>query len=196
MEEKKEWGRDGRARSEERGRRDGGNHGYKAKKVMHRWVRAVRMDTTVWEGSLPAVRGAVVCYGSVCWQDLLRQGESVPPFAAKSRDEEQLSHSFQGGGERERMRGKRIREVKMAAWCELWSVYPFPHPVSPQPPLSVLPQPVVFQSIGSQLSSHRACALPGLWRKQLSPPPSLPPSLNAFFLHYFLPLSLPPPSLH
>lgn len=56
---------------------------------------------------------------------------------------------------------KEIREVKMAEWSELWSVS-LPSPVSPQPPLSVLPQPVVFQSIGSQPSSHRACAMPGL----------------------------------
>lgn len=92
---------------------------------------------------------------------------------------------------------KKIREVKMAAWSELWSVFLL-SPVSPQPPLSVLPQPVVFQSIGSQPSSHRACALPGCWRKQLTHP-SLPLSclLHPLFPHcpHFLSLSLPPPSL-
>lgn len=104
---------------------------------------------------LPAVDEPLLCYGLVC-----RCSVPKPSFVTKPTDEQQQQlHSFQrkreNGGE------KKIREVKMAAWSELWSVF-LPSPVSPQPLLSVLPQPVVFQSIGSHPSSHRACALPGL----------------------------------
>lgn len=51
------------------------------------------------------------CCGSVCRQDLLRQGESVPnpPSTAKPTEEQQQLHSFQSKREEKR----EIREVKM-----------------------------------------------------------------------------------
>lgn len=71
-----------------------------------------------------------------------------------------------------------------------------PSPVSPQPPLAVLPLPVVLQSIGSQPSSNRACALLGLWRHHSPPTHSYPLSLPAFcpssLCSYLLPVLVYP----
>lgn len=88
-------------------------------------------------------------------------------------------------------RGKKIREVKMAAWSELWSVS-LPSPVSPQPPLSVLPQPVVFQSIDSQPSTQSLRTARPLTIS--AHPLPLPPSLSS--LSPFVPASSLPLSAH
>lgn len=126
---------------------DGGNHDYKDGGTV--LYSEDLMENSRKTDYLQWMVGAVF----MAWCVL----SSVPktPSAAKPTDEHLQLHSSQAG--RERGEG---REVKMAARLELRSE--LPSPVSPQPPLSVLPQPVVFQSIGSQPSSHRACALPGL----------------------------------
>lgn len=101
------------------------------------------------------------------------------PSAAEPSDKQQLN-SFQAWRD-----WKKGREVKMAALSERWSVS-LPSPVSPQPPLCVLPQPVVFQSIGRQSCSHWACAQPGFWQYH-------PPTILSFSL---CPCLLPPCCSH
>lgn len=83
--------------------------------------------------------------------------------------------------------------VKMATWSKLRPVS-LPSPVSPQPPLSVLPQPVVFQSIGIQPSSQCACAMPR--PLTTSAPPSLPSPFLSSLSSVFVPAPSLPPCSH
>lgn len=114
--------------SEETGRRDGGNHGYKARMGEddaqlgprdQGWVRGHgringRMSGTVRRQVTCSGR-ADVCYGLVCGQDLLGPGESVPKPSFAATDEQQRLHSFQGW----KREGKKRSGRKMAAWSEL-----------------------------------------------------------------------------
>lgn len=168
-----------------------GNHGYKARMEVRctqgSGIRAGRTDGRMrvqTRRQITCSQKSVSYRGWVCRQVLLR-GELAPPFTAKPSDERQQSHSFRG---KKTERGE-VSEVKTSVCCELWSVF-LPSPVSPQPPLSVLLQPVVFQSIGSQPSSLGACALPGPVTISAPPP-------HAFFPHHplFLSLSQPLPAL-
>lgn len=59
----------------------------------------------------------LIVNGLTCRQDLLRPGESVPPFAAKSSNEQQHLHSFQSERDRRNNRGGKDGSVVNALVC-------------------------------------------------------------------------------
>lgn len=132
---------------------DGGNHGYKDGGWRDGDVQRGpgRMNSRVMESSrktdyLQWMRALLLWLGVSAGSSplcLRLPPLQSPPMSRRSYVHPRLK-------EREENAGRSLRSVSL------------PSPVSPQPPLSVLPQPVVFQSIGSQPRSHRACALPGL----------------------------------
>ena len=107
-----------------------------------------------------------------------------------------------GGSSHSRVKWRKSRNMENITGRKRWQrggvvrSVSLPSPVSPQPPWSVLPQPVVFQSIRIQAQRARSLrtARPLTTSAHTSLPPSLPPSLLSslsILLSPFVPASPP-----